>query len=136
MKKILTLLLMVTALFPVSAQEKLKLEDVMGGKYSAQSIYGWNPSRDGESFLQITDGGTKIQRYSFRTGELVETVFDVNTARNVKLQRINGYIVSPTEDNILIQTERKAIYRHSSTAVYYIYNIKNRTLTPLSKNGF
>ena len=135
MKKILTLLLMVTALFPVSAQEKLKLEDVMGGKYSAQSIYGWNPSRDGESFLQITDGGTKIQRYSFRTGELVETVFDVNTARNVKLQRINGYIVSPTEDNILIQTERKAIYRHSSTAVYYIYNIKNRTLTPLSKNG-
>ena len=135
MKKFLTLLFMVTALLSASAQEKLQLEDVMGGKYSAQSVYGWNPSRDGESFLQITDNGTKIQRYSFKTGDLIETVFDVATARNVKLHHINGYIVSPTEDNILIQTERKAIYRHSSTAVYYIYNIKNRTLTPLSKNG-
>ena len=105
MKKFLTLLFMVTALLPASAQEKLQLEDVMGGKYSAQSVYGWNPSRDGESFLQITDNGTKIQRYSFKTGDLIETVFDVATARNVKLHHINGYIVSPTEDNILIILE-------------------------------
>ena len=36
---------------------------------------------------------------------------------------------------MLIQTETKPIYRHSFTAVYYLYDIANRTLTPLSDNG-
>ena len=135
MKKILALLLMLATLLPTSAKDKLKIEDVMGGKYRGESVYGWNPSKDGDSFFQITDRGTKIQRYSFKTGELLETVFDVSTARNVKLSSIDGYIMSPAEDNILIQTERKSIYRRSSTAVNYIYNVKNKTMTPLSEGG-
>lgn len=135
MKKILALLLMLATLLPTTAKDKLKIEDVMGGKYRGESVYGWNPSKDGDSFFQITDRGTKIQRYSFKTGELLETVFDVSTARNVKLSSIDGYIMSPAEDNILIQTERKSIYRRSSTAVNYIYNVKNKTMTPLSEGG-
>lgn len=135
MKKILSLLLLVMTLFPVSAKDKLTIEEVMGGRYRAESVYGWNPAKDGDSYYQITDRGTKIQRYSFKTGQLVETIFDVATARNVKLSSIDGYIMSPAEDNILIQTERKSIYRRSSTAVYYIYNVKNKTMVPLSEGG-
>lgn len=43
--------------------------------------------------------------------------------------------MSPDESLILIQTETKPIYRRSFTAVYYIYNVRNRTLEPLSNNG-
>lgn len=135
MKKILTLLLMAVTLLPVSAKDKLTIEEVMGGRVRAESVNGWNPAKDGDTYYQITDRGTKIQRYSFKTGQLVETIFDVATARNVKLTSIDGYIMSPAEDNILIQTQRKSIYRRSATAVYYIYNVKNKTLVPLSEGG-
>ena len=61
--------------------------------------------------------------------------FDVATARNHKLKSFDDYIMSPDESLILIQTETKPIYRRSFTAVYYIYNVRNRTLEPLSNNG-
>ena len=48
---------------------------------------------------------------------------------------LDDYILSPDEKLILIQTETKPIYRHSFTAVYYIYNVKNNKMEPLSNNG-
>lgn len=122
-------------LLNAQAQKAPTLEEVFGGKFRAEGVYGWNPSQNGESFTRTSPDGKRIVRYSFRTGEEMETVFDVNTARGVKLTGIDGYIMSPAEDNILIQTETKSIYRHSFTAVYYIYNVKNRTMTPLSEGG-
>lgn len=52
-----------------------------------------------------------------------------------KLPYIDGYIMSPDEHRILIQTETKGIYRRSYTAVYYIYDVRNNTLEPLSEGG-
>lgn len=43
--------------------------------------------------------------------------------------------MSPDEHRILIQTETKGIYRRSYTAVYYIYDVLNNTLEPLSEGG-
>ena len=43
--------------------------------------------------------------------------------------------MSPDEKLILIQTKTRSIYRRSFTAEYYIYNVKNNTIEPLSKNG-
>ena len=43
--------------------------------------------------------------------------------------------MSPDEKLILIQTETKPIYRRSFTANYYIFNVKNNKMEPLSENG-
>ena len=90
---------------------------------------------DGEHYTQISPDHKRIVKYSFKTGEEVGTVFDVATARNHTLKSFDDYIPSPDESLILIQTETKPIYRRSFTAVYYIYNVKNRTLEPLSEGG-
>ena len=136
MKKIFTLLFLLAALVSgATAQKKVTLEDVAAGTYRAQSIHGLKPTLDGEHYTQISGDHKRIVKYSFKTGKEVETVFDVTTARNVKLKSFDGYIMSPDESLILIQTETKPIYRRSFTAVYYIYNVKNRTLEPLSENG-
>ena len=90
---------------------------------------------DGEHYTQISPDHKRIVKYSFKTGEEVGTVFDVATARNHTLKSFDDYILSPDESLILIQTETKPIYRRSFTAVYYIYNVKNRTLEPLSEGG-
>lgn len=119
------------------AQEgKIKLQDVTNGVYWPKQIDGVNPMNDGESYTQLSPDHKRIVRHSFKTGKEIATVFDVETARgSKKLPYIDGYIMSPDEHRILIQTETKGIYRRSYTAVYYIYDVRNNTLEPLSEGG-
>lgn len=119
------------------AQEgKIKLQDVTNGVYWLKQIDGVNPMNDGESYTQLSPDHKRIVRHSFKTGKEIATVFDVETARgSKKLPYIDGYIMSPDEHRILIQTETKGIYRRSYTAVYYIYDVRNNTLEPLSEGG-
>mgnify|MGYP002623012432 FL=1 len=116
--------------------EKLNLKDLTSSKYAAKRIYGVHPLNDGERYSQLSTDAKQIVAYSFRTGEKSSVLMDVEqTKGKVKIDRIEGYIMSPDEKNILIQTQTQAIYRRSKTAVYYIYNIINRTLMPLSDGG-
>lgn len=119
------------------AQEgKIKLQDVTNGVYWPKQIDGVNPMNDGESYTQLSPDHKRIVRHSFKTGKEIATVFDVETVRgSKKLPYIDGYIMSPDEHRILIQTETKGIYRRSYTAVYYIYDVRNNTLEPLSEGG-
>ena len=135
MKKIFTLLFSLLIFTTGATAQKVTLKDVANGTYRAQGIYGLKPMLDGEHYTQISGDHKRIVKYSFKTGTEVGTIFDVTTARNVELKSFDGYIMSPDESLILIQTETKPIYRRSFTAVYYIYNVKNRTLEPLSNNG-
>ncbi|HJC94757.1 MAG TPA: S9 family peptidase [Candidatus Phocaeicola excrementigallinarum] len=135
MKRFFVLLFSMLTLLTGASAQKVTLKDVADGTYRAQNIYGLKPMLDGEHYTQISSDKKRIVKYSFKTGKEVGTIFDVTTARNVELKSFDGYIMSPDESLILIQTETKPIYRRSFTAVYYIYNVKNRTLEPLSDNG-
>ena len=116
--------------------DALKLRDVTGGTYSPEYIYGVNPMADGLTYTQISSDRKRIVRRSFKTGKEVGTVFDVTTARGSKqLYGIDGYIMSPDESRILIQTDTRQIYRRSYTAVYYLYDVHNNKLEPLSNGG-
>lgn len=129
-------LFLICAVSPhLRAADKLEIRDVVSGKYAAQRVYGVNPLLDGEHYAQISNDGKRIVKYSFKDGKEVGTIFDVTTARNVKLDRLDGYIMSPDESRILIQTKTQKIYRRSFTAEYYIYSVRNNTLEPLSENG-
>lgn len=113
----------------------LSLKSITGGEFYALGIYGVNPLADGESYSQLMDG-KRIVVSSFKTGEQTGILFDAdNTKGKVKVSRIDGYIMSPNQKNILLRTQTQSIYRHSTTAVYYIYNVQNRTLAPLSDGG-
>lgn len=120
----------------IQAQEgPLTLKSITDGSFGAHGIYGVNPLPDGESYSQLVDG-KRIVVSSFKTGEQTGVLFDVEeTKGKVKLSRIDGYTLSPNQKNILLRTQTRGIYRHSTTAVYYIYNVQNRTLAPLSDGG-
>ena len=138
-KKILLALTLIVSAFisgSIQAQEgPLTLKSITNGSFGAHGIYGVNPLPDGESYSQLVDG-KRIVVSSFKTGEQTGVLFDVeNTKGKVKLSRIDGYTLSPNQKNILLRTQTRGIYRHSTTAVYYIYNVQNRTLAPLSDGG-
>ncbi len=128
-------LLFLLAVAPVWAGDNLSLQDITRGVFRAQGIAAIQPAQDGESYLQISDDGQRIEQYSFKTGELTGTLLDLATARGAKLEGIDGYIVSPNGQRLLIQTETNYIYRHSFTAKFYIYDIRNQKLEPLSDGG-
>ena len=113
----------------------LSIQQITSGDFYAQSIYGVTPMNDGQSYSQLVDG-KRIIVSSFRDGAQTSVLFDVdNTKGKIKLRGIDGYQMSPDERHILLRTETKGIYRNSYTAVYYIYNIQNRTVEPLSDGG-
>lgn len=136
------ILLVLTVLFSplmsatgIAENGPLSLKSITGGEFYAHGIYGVNPLADGESYSQLVDG-KRIVVSSFKTGEQTGVLFDAdNTKGKVKVSRIDGYIMSPNQKNILLRTQTQSIYRHSTTAVYYIYNVQNRTLAPLSDGG-
>ena len=115
--------------------QQITLDDVVNYKYAPKSVREVSPLADGESYACVSEDGKRIERCSFKTGEVTETLFDVDTARGGGVRFVIGYIMSPDEKNILIEASRTSIYRRSATSDYYIYNVKNKTLAPLSNGG-
>lgn len=136
MKRFFLLIALLLGAGSTLVAEDITLDELCSGQFYGQRIQGLTPLRDGQTYAQISTDGKQILTYSFRNGEQNGVLFDAaNTKGKTRLERIDGYIISPDEKNILIQTETKPIYRHSKTAVYYIYNVQNRTLAPLSDGG-
>lgn len=116
---------------PQSATTGITLKDVTGGTIAPQHVYGVHPLNDGESYSQLSGDGKRIVRSSFKTGKEIGVIFDVEKARGTtKLSHIDGYIMSPDEKKILLRTQTKAVYRRTSTAVYYIYDVANGKFSP------
>lgn len=114
------------------AGQKLDLKAVTGGAFASERLESVEPMSDGETYSQLSKDGTKILKMSFKTGKQVGVLFDAGIARGATLTRIDGYIISPDGTKILLQTETKPIYRRSFTAVYYIFDINNNKMEPLS----
>lgn len=134
MRKLSIFIILFFCLLTVGAQQ-VSLQDVANRTYRAEGIRGIKPMLDGEHYTQMSTDGKKIMQYSFKTGKETGTIFDVNTARDCSIKSFDDYIMSPDEKLILIQTDTKPIYRRSFTANYYIFNVKNNKMEPLSENG-
>jgi len=117
------------------AAQSLTLKEITSGAFRPETMAGVKPLAGGDSYAQISADRQQIVSYSFRNGEKNGVLFDAATARGPKIDRIDGYIISPTGKRILIQTDTKAIYRRSFTATYYIYEVVNSKLVPLSEGG-
>lgn len=136
MKRIPILLMMLmVAASQMLAGGTLELQDVARGKFRSQRMAALRPAQDGESYLQISPDGQRIEQYSFKTGKLVSTLLDLQDTHGAKVRNIEDYIVSPDGKRLLIQTESNYIYRRSFTAKYYIYDIQNKKLETLSDGG-
>ena len=119
----------------IHAGEKLSLKDITRGEFRSEEMQAVCPLADGETYGQMSSDGKRVESYSFLTCQRVAVLFDVASARGAQLDRIDDYIMSPDGRRMLIQTQTKPIYRHSFTAVYYIYDIRNNKLEPLSDGG-
>lgn len=117
------------------AGNKLQLKQITDGTFRAASMAAVRTMPDGETYTQLSDDGRRVVQYSFKTGKEVAVLFDVATAKGSQLDAIDDYMMSPDGSRLLVQTNTQRIYRHSLTATYYIYTIRNNRLVPLSDHG-
>ena len=146
MKKLISMLCL-CCLFAAAAvaqgKNPLALKDIVNGQFRPENIYGVIPiPGDGEHYSQMNAQGTQIIKYSFKTGKQVEVLFDTQTARECNFDRFDSYTFSPDGSKLLIATQTTPIYRHSYTAVHYLYSLKrnyegkiNNVVEKLSDGG-
>lgn len=117
------------------ANEPLKLEDMTKGAFAAKTISGINPLRGTSDYAQISADRKKIVAYSFVTGKETGVLFDFTKYHDSNLKSIEDYEITGDGQFILIQTDTKRIYRRSFTADFLLYDVKNKSLKTLSKDG-
>jgi dipeptidyl-peptidase-4 len=129
------LLILVSISITVFSQKKIELKDVISDRiFSQKTISGLRSMNDGMSYTTLEDDN-KIVKYSYKTGEKVEVLFDLSKIESAGFSKFSDYTFSDNETKILFTTKKQSIYRHSFTAEYFIWNLTTKEMTPLSANG-
>ncbi|MCQ2304074.1 MAG: S9 family peptidase [Bacteroidales bacterium] len=138
-RNLLLSLFLLVGTFSATAQEKknFELEDLyMRSTFSTKGVRGMNSMKDGKTYGSFEKGALNI--YNYKTGKLVNTLFSLNDLvlpGDTLPIRLQNYELSQNEDKMLCLTDMEYIYRHSFHANYYVYDMKAKTLQPLSDNG-
>lgn len=133
-RKSFTLFLVSVSLVAFS-QKRIELKDVVTHNiFSQKNVTGLRSMKDGLYYTKL-ENNTKIAKYSYKTGNLAEVLFDLGKIENPGFKDFEEYTFSDDETKILFTTGKKSIYRHSFSAEYYIWNSITKEMSQLSQNG-
>ena len=133
-RKILILIL-VSVSFSGFSQRRIELRDVVVDQtFSQKTVSGLRSMNDGLNYTTLEEG-TKIVRYSYKTGNKLDEIFNLSKIEAAPFTSFVDYSFSNDETKILFTTKKQAIYRHSFSTEYYIWNLTTKEMTPLSANG-
>lgn len=134
MKRLIAGIFIALTTLTVTAAQ-LDLRDITDNVFKGETMSQITPLKDGIHYVASNSDNTRIEKYDYRTGKVVATLFDVNTARECNLKSFDGYALSDDETRLLIYAESEPIYRRSFKANYYTFEIKRNLLKPLSEGG-
>ncbi len=116
--------------------KKLTIEDiVLQGTFQEKTIRGINWMQDGRYYTtQVwTNNGGLIIKYDISTGNPVDTIFSgIKIKVNGRAFEFSGYQLSPDEKKILLKTDEESIYRWSTIANYYLYDIASKKISRIN----
>jgi dipeptidyl-peptidase 4 len=121
--------------------QEITLEDIWKkGTFRQESVYGVRSMEDGLHYTTMdrTENGTEINKYSYESGEKLETILseeDLRTKSGDEEATIGGYRFSSNEKFLLISFDVEHIYRHSTIERYYIVDLDKGTTRLLEKEG-
>jgi len=105
-------------------------------RFNSKSVRGVRSMNDGLHYtsLESDRGGLALNKYAYKTGKKAMTIVqesDLIPAGKKEAISIETYSFSADESKMLIGTDVERIYRHSTRANYYIYEIATKKLTEL-----
>lgn len=138
MKKILTIIfLLFSAIHYGQTGKSITLEEIYKNrKFASKGFPGVVPMKDGHHYCQLKHDSLKV--FEFATGNLVRTIITgdklIPKGDTAPLE-MSSFEFSDDETKILFATDEEPIYRRSSKADYFIYDIAGGQLLALSDNG-
>ena len=122
----------------VAQKQNITLEDIWVKRtFAPKGIGSIRSMADGEHYLSMNKAG--ISKYSYATGEKVEDICLFDGPRMQKMARplppMEGYAMSQDEQKILLSSGFEPLYRHSGVSDYYLYDVKTKNFTKLTKHG-
>lgn len=118
-----------------SQKRKISLEDLYKKDvFYEKKVNDITSMNDGESYT-VLDDDRRVVEYDYSSGKQISVLFDPSSFHNDDLLRFESYSLSDNETKMFVITNVSTIYRHSFKATYYIYDIKQKTLEPLSESN-
>ncbi len=123
--------------FAQTDRKSITLEDIYKArKFSSKGVARLQSMNDGDHYCQLKKDS--LNTYEYATGNYAGTIVTskqlIPAGDTVPIE-MGSFEFSGDESKILFATDDEAIYRRSSKANYYIYDLKTGKLVPLSKNG-
>lgn len=127
--------LSVLMLFGVSIfAQQYGLKDIVDGVYSPKAVKPMTSSEDGSHYYQMNDKNNAVVKFEYATGNIVDTLFSTEKARQCTFDTFQGFIVSPDEFRVIVYKDKEQIYRHSFKADYYYHDVRRNFVRKLTEN--
>ncbi len=104
--------------------------------FSSETVRGVRSMNDGKNYTVLERGksGVNLVQYNYKTGKKAATLINAkDLVFNSKPLRMQSYEFSSDEKKVLIGTEIEAIYRRSSKANFFVYDLKSKKIEQLAK---
>ncbi|MFC6102685.1 S9 family peptidase [Olivibacter domesticus] len=140
MKKSLAILMLMGSTSFAQTPKKITLEDIFQkGTFDTKTVTGLRSLNDGKTYVSIeTNPETHLKyvaRNNYSDGKTIGAIFSEKDLfyKGRKLPVSTNF--NKDERKVIIADEEEAIYRRSSKANYYVFDIATKKITEVSPNG-
>jgi dipeptidyl-peptidase-4 len=127
----LLFLLLLTSVF---AQQKITVEAIYNNQFQPKGMVKLQSMKNTNQYTVLNSDETtksvQIDLFDFATLKKVSTLLDTKNHSKL-LSGIDSYTFSTDEKQILLANKTIKIYRRSSTADYFLFNIETKELTKI-----
>ncbi len=134
---VLILVLSSGALVAQTEKKSISLDDIYKNrKFSSRGAYGIQSMNDGDYYCQLKKDS--LNEYEYVSGKYTRTIVAskmlIPAGDTVPID-MGSFEFSDDETRLLFATDDEPIYRRSSKANYYVFDLKTGVLKPLSGKG-
>lgn len=102
--------------------------------FYGRSVRGITSMYDGIHYSAL-QGDSIIAKYAYKTGDKVADLVNVKKFDSDVIKGVDNYRFNSDETKVIFYINDERIYRRSFTADYYVWDIKEEKLYPVSENG-
>lgn len=125
--------LLIGSMSAQNGSKHVDLKEITDGQFRQVTNIGEMRSLpDGEHYTAMNDARNMIIKYSYRTGNPVDTLFNTAKARECTFDKFDGYTISSTGHHILVWRDTEPIYRRSFRANVFDYDVRRNYVKPIS----
>lgn len=126
------IILGVLPFFMWGQQQQMTLEKIWKGAFKQSYLRSFRAMEGGFYSLLNWQKSTTIDKYRYKDLKKIATLFD---SKNFpQMDAFDDYFFSKDETKVLLKTKTQYIYRHSTKAIYFLYDFKTQKLQKISEH--